>query len=246
MRKLLILFSALMFVFLSCEKEPEPVEPDQELEITVTPYFDTQKLNLDSVYTTDEGYKIQFEEIRFYLTGIKNGSASLTSVGMFDFKAKGSSFVKVVGNFSNFSSLTTLLGVDSLTNHSDPSAFDNDSPLNIQNANDMHWGWNPGYVFVYINAKADTIPDATLNLNHFVTYHVGTDEMAQNLNFSALTWSKKSDYLHSANMKLDLKKFLTLPQGINLKTEYISHSAVGQEALSLKVMSNFAAALTFD
>ena len=46
-------------------------------------------------------------------------------------------------------------------------------------------------------------------------------------------------------LKIDMEKFLQKEfQPIDLKTEFSSHSAAGEDALSLKVMQNFNAAIS--
>jgi hypothetical protein len=248
--KLVIPFSVLVGVLLinSCKKvdDIEDPLPANDLEVTVTPYFGTQKLYLDSVYTTDENYKMQFQEIRFYTTYMKNGANSLSDVALFNYKQTGNAFIKTTGDIANFTSLTADLGIDSSRNHADPSAFSSTNPLNIITANDMHWGWNPGYIFMYIDAKIDTIPDGVTNLDHFVSFHVGADQYKQSLSFPTVNWVKINSDLHRANLILDLKKFIYQPVMLDLKNENISHTAVGQEAISQKVIVNFANALRFE
>ena len=83
---------------------------------------------------------------------IKNVSTQMTDAGLFDFRARGTTLLKVKGNGSDFTNLTANLGVGSSVNHNDPTAFPNSSMLNITNTNDMHWNWSPGYIFVKIEA----------------------------------------------------------------------------------------------
>lgn len=248
--KLIIPFSLLisLLFFNSCDKAddiPDPI-PSNELELTVTPYFGVEKLYLDSVYTTDENYKMQFQEIRFYMTYLKNGANLFSDVALFNFRQTQNTFIKMTGEKSNFTSLVADLGVDSSRNHADPSAFSSTNPLNIINANDMHWGWNPGYIFMYIDAKIDTIPDGVTNLDHFVSFHVGADQYKQSLSFPVVNWTAVTSHLNRANLILDLKKFIYDPVILDLKNENISHTAVGQEAISQKVITNFANAFRFE
>jgi hypothetical protein len=238
----------IIFSFFSCEKEDkDPIDETKtnELELKIQPYFGEQLLVLDSSYTTTENYKIQFTDIKFYITNMQNGSKILSSLGFFDYENTSTSFLKVVGNSSDFTSLTALLGVDSVRNHSDPSAFDNSSPLNIINAGEMHWGWNPGYIFMKIDAKLDTIADGVSNFDHFISYHVGKDENIGNLSFTNIPWKVVNSNLSQATLKVDFSSFLLLPTPINLKTETITHSATGQEALSTKTMQNFVNSFSF-
>jgi hypothetical protein len=239
-------FAGLVIILYSCNKE-EKVPPvsvlENELEIKIQSYFGNDFMYLDSTYTTSENYKIRFTDCKFFLANISNGSKGFKNLGFFD--AKFSSNIECEGIAADFVDLSALVGVDSLRNHSDPSAFDINDPLNIMNAGEMHWGWNPGYIFVKIEAKLDTINDGIENFDHFVTYHVGKDENIGNIEFTNIPWKKVSEYLSQATLKVDLKAFLTSPQAINLKTEIITHSASGQEALSTKVMQNFVNSLSF-
>ncbi len=240
----------LFFAVFSCKKDKidEPivvVPPVKEVEIKVEPYFGTTKLFLDSTYTTSDNYKIQFTDIKFYCANLKSGNKSLSDIALFDFRETGNSFLKVAGISSDFTALNAILGVDSARNHSDPAAFSSTSPLNIMNAGGMHWGWNPGYIFMKIEAKVDTIPDATTNCTHFVTFHIGKEENKGTINLPSIPWKISSEYLSTATLKIDLNQFLISPQIIDVKTEYLSHTASGQELLSSKVMQNFSTSFSF-
>jgi hypothetical protein len=232
--------------FTACKEEVAPVpqeEPKNYVKIEVDPMFDTEELYLDSVYSTIEGYDIKFSEIRFYMEDVRNGSTQLIDAGLFDYRARGTVLFRAEGKGSDFGSLQANLGVGAANNHSDPSAFPSESMLNILNANDMHWNWSPGYIFVKVEAKVDTIPDGTPLFNHNVVLHAGLDPNLQTLSFENLTWTTtgNDDVLR---LKLDMSTFLNGSQVIDVKDEPSTHSAPGQEALTLKVMTNFKEALT--
>ena len=240
------IISTLVLLCTGCKepKQPEPVEePINYVKIEVDPMFDTESLYLDSVYTTQEGYDIQFLEIRFYMEDVRNGSTTLIDAGLFDYRARGTVLLRAVGKGSDFGSLQANLGVGAANNHSDPSAFPSESMLNILNASDMHWNWSPGYIFVKVEAKVDTIPDGIPLFNLNVVLHAGLDPNLQTLSFDNLTWNKigNDDVLR---LKLDMSTFLNGSQVIDVKDESSTHSAPGQEALTLKVMTNFKEALT--
>ncbi len=232
--------------FTACKEEVVPVPqegPAHYVKIEVDPMFDTEVLHLDSVYNTQEGYDIKFSEIRFYMEDVRNGSTQLIDAGLFDYRARGTVLFRAEGKGSDFGSLQANLGVGAANNHSDPSAFPSESMLNILNANDMHWNWSPGYIFVKVEAKVDTIPDGTPLFNHNVVLHAGLDPNLQTLSFENLTWTTtgNDDVLR---LKLDMSTFLNGSQVIDVKDEPSTHSAPGQEALTLKVMTNFKEALT--
>jgi hypothetical protein len=236
---------------LSCKKEKNDDEPTpttkNELEIEVIPYFGSNVLKLDSNYVTAENYVIQFFDIKFYMANFKNGSKSLASIAFFDYSLSGNKFLKAQEDHMNFHDLQFILGVDSVSNHSDPSAFPASNPLNILNAGEMHWDWNPGYIFVKIDAKIDTIPnDGIINQDHFISFHVGKDENSLPMSFSNITWNKINENLHLAKMKIDFKQFLQGPNSINLKTESKTHSEPGKEVLNLKIVQNFVNSVSFE
>jgi len=235
----------LFFVLTACKDKDKPVPsvPNHYVKINVHPKYGTETLYLDSVFQTAEGYDIKFTDIKFYLQDVKNGSSVLSPVGLFDYRVNGVQAIKEIGTRDNFSSLTANLGVDSSINHNDPTDFSNSSPLNISNANDMHWGWNPGYIFVKVEAKADTLQDGIANFDQTIVFHIGLDENLQTLNFSNLNWTTVGDE-DILDLKLDMQSFLVSPQSIDVKTEFTCHSAVGQEILATKVITNFKNAIS--
>lgn len=242
--KIYIIF-IVAFLF-SCEKDkPFPTHSSQKyLSIFVDPVYGNEPFFLDSIYTTQEGFKVKFTDIKFYLSALRNGTDTLTKATLFDYSSTGSRLTRLVGDYKNFSSLKGNIGVIQSLNHLDPSAFPNDSPLNISNAGTMHWSWNTGYIFISIEGKTDTIPDGTLNLNHNFSFHVGTDNFLETISFSNVNWQTISDNEHQFKLKLNLLSFLqNSTQPIDLKNEFLTHSGSGQEALALKVAQNFKQAL---
>lgn len=245
--KLRTIFAVILITAAACKdnKVEDPVPVTKYLRMTMQPVFGAADLSLNDTVTTAEGYKVQFTNLKCYITSVKNGSSQLAQAVLFDYESKGTEFLKVPADPANFASLTCFLGVDPTLNHNDPSAFANSSPLNIMIANDMHWDWNPGYIFIKVEAKVDTIPDANTVLDHFVIFHVGTDPFIQDLSFSGLNWTNNGNGVYTTPLKLDLEKFLQNgSQIIDLKTEYTSHTMSGQEALSQKVIQNFAASIS--
>lgn len=246
MKKLLylLLLSPLLW---SCDpEEPKPIIPVVEtVRVSINPTYGSQTFFMDSVYTTAEGYKVKFTELTCYFTLLGNGTNQLIDAALFNFRETGSTLVSKPGNHLNFANLTGKIGVDSSLNHLDPSAFPNDSPLNISNAGPMHWGWNPGYIFLNFEGKVDTIVDASNNLDLSFSFHVGTDAYLQSFNFENVTWQDKGNNSWELPLKLDLASFLSNPLSpINLKDEHLTHTGAGQESLTQKVIQNFKNALT--
>lgn len=249
MKRLLIIgfVGFLMLSAVSCKEQPPVPEPDpvDTVRIDVQPTFNGNNLYLDSTYTTVEGHKIQFTDLKFYLEDVRNGTVQLTDAMLFDYRERGTLLYDGLGYASDFSDLQANLGVGPANNNSDPTAFDNDSWLNISKAGGMHWGWNPGYIFVKIEAKVDTIQDANDLFDHYVVFHAGLNENLKTVSFSNLNWSAIGSNRHQLSMELNMSEFLQSSlHTIDVQTEYTSHSAPGQEALTSKVMDNFKEALT--
>jgi len=246
MKKMTLLFSMALLIWACDPEKPKPVDPvTEKVKVTLTPVYGSQTFYMDSVYTTAEGYKVKFTEVTCYFSLLKNGSNDLLQAALFNFRENGNVIVNQNGDHTKFSSLQGKIGVDSSLNHLDPSAFPNESPLNISNAGPMHWGWNPGYIFVNLEGKVDTIVDAVNNLDLSFSFHIGTDDYLQSFNFPNVTWQDKGNLVWELPLKLDLSNFLANPNSpINLKTEHLTHTGAGQETLTQKVIQNFKNALT--
>lgn len=236
--------SALLFLLSCKKKDPDPQPSDNFVKLTVQPTYSLdgqQNIQLDTVYTTYEGYKVKFTDINFYLTKLKNGSVNLLESAYFDYRETGLLLAKVKGDYTQFPNLQGCIGVDSLLNHSDPSVFPNDSPLNISNAGSMHWGWNTGYIFIKLEGKVDTIPnDGIANFDHNFSFHIGTDSYRRDFDFTNINWQTASANEKVFSLKLDLWTFLHNPTNpIDLKTQFLTHTGSGQQALTEIVTTNF-------
>lgn len=243
MKKILfpILMTAVVF---SCKKKEDPKDDNStpmpvtnQMTVEINPMYGTQEMKIDSVYTTTNGDKIKFTLFKVLMENIQFSGKTIQA-GLFNY-ANGKTLVSVEGTPASSSSFSANLGVDSLLNHNNPTQFSTDSPLNILNANDMHWSWNPGYIFFKVEAKMDTIADGTDNFDHFVNYHIGRDENLRVLNLSNVNWQSNGTS-HKLVLDFDFEKFISNETSvINLRTDNISHAGAGQEAISTLVADNF-------
>jgi len=186
---------ASILVLISCKKkQPEPQPVDNYVKITVQPTYlnaGQQNVQLDSVYTTPEGYKVKFTDVKFYLTKLKNGNFNLFESAFFDFRETGLLLAKTKADYAQFSSLQGYIGVDSV-------------------------------------------------LDHSFSFHIGTDLYRRDFSFPTVTWQTISATEKVFPLKLDLWKFLHNPlDPIDLKTQFLTHTASGQQMLTEKVTSNF-------
>ena len=240
MRFLFVIFISLFI--LSCEKD-KPTPPVAELDyltVNLQPFYGLDSLYLDSTYLTSEGYRVKFTDIRCFFTNIKNGDSTLNEASLYDFRESGKFLFRSQASPVDYNNLSALIGVDSSINHSDPSAFPNESALNISNAGTMHWGWNPGYIFISIEGKVDTLASASSTFDKNFSFHVGTDSYLGSKNFSNINWQAQQDHEYHFDLKLNMQTFLnSSTYQINLSNEFITHSASSQEILTNKAFSNF-------
>jgi hypothetical protein len=240
-----IFFATIIGLLFSACGDDTPTPQKAYVQLDLQPVFGNETFYMDSIYTTPEGFKVKFTELKCYFTLFANGDSSLHQAALFDYRENGSLLFKKESDYKTYSTLTAVLGVDASLNHQDPSAFPNESPLNISNAGPMHWGWNPGYIFMNVEGKVDTIPDGLTNTDLSFSFHIGTDPYAQYLQFDNVNWQSIAGNTKQFKLKLDLLAFLgTGSSAIHLNTEYLTHTAAGQEALTQKVITNFKNAIS--
>jgi len=244
MKKVGFLVLSALTLF-SCDKKNDtPTTVDKYVDISIQPKYNNSNLYLDSIYTSAEGYLFKITDVKCFITGLNYNGDTLIEAAAFDYRESGSRLCHVKANYTQFPSLIGNIGVLSSLNHSDPSAFPNNSPLNISNAGPMHWGWNPGYIFFNIEGKADTLQDGTALLDHSFSFHIGTDTYLKNFSFSNLSWLKVNENEYTLPLDFDFNTFFQNPGStIDLKTEYLTHTAASQETLTIKVAENFKNAL---
>jgi hypothetical protein len=243
-----ILALLVIVTLFSCEKEKvKGIDPPsvQQSKLSLKPMFGNELLQLDSVYTMSNGYKIEFIELKAYFTDIQSGGSIMKDAALFDLRETGTIIFQADQLVSNPSSIQFGIGVPNAVNHNDPSLFPSSNPLNIAIANDMHWDWNPGYIFFKVEAKADTIVDGVTNCDHNLVYHVGTDTYFTSKTISNLTWSAVTSTVNQAWLKIDMKHFFENGGNeINVKTEFTTHSMASQNALTEKARQNFATSIS--
>lgn len=235
---LLVLLSfALLF---SCKKEKiKATDPEVIFELHLQPYYGEQPFQLDSAYILPNGQLVKISNIRFYASNYSFSNGMNIKTTLYNLKENGTTLLSTHQDISAAASVNFYFGIDSVTNHSDPSVYGLDDPLNILNANDMHWSWNPGYIFLVVQGIGDTTGTGTL-FNQPVLFHIGKDYNYRLISAENLQWSigitSSGNKLIKAVLCLKMNELF---ENINLKTQNMCHSDVEEQALSLQIGTAF-------
>ncbi|MGB0934148.1 MAG: MbnP family protein [Lishizhenia sp.] len=247
MRKL-ILFTICAFIFNSCkdkeENETSVTVPVKKVQIDLQPQFGGEDLVLNQTYSTQQGFSVQFSKLAFIATNINNNGEELLASAVYNYEEDGTSWINTEANYAQFSKLDFFLGVPSDRNHQDPSALPNTDPLNILNVGAMHWGWNPGYIFLQIEGKADTTVAQNGTFDQNFVYHVGKDLNLRLSTVENIDFQNTVENTYQALFKIKMEElFDNGAYSIDVRTENSTHSLDSQAQLSSKVISNFANAI---
>ncbi|RMG58901.1 MAG: hypothetical protein D6722_22990, partial [Bacteroidetes bacterium] len=127
-----------------------------ELTMHFHPMMGSSDFALNQVYTIN-GVAVEFSTIQFYVSGLELGDASDFDAPDVYLLVKAGQMMYELGEITAGAkpSLRFNVGIDSVTNHLDPSTYDASNPLAFQSPS-MHWSWDSGYIFFRIDGKVDT------------------------------------------------------------------------------------------
>jgi hypothetical protein len=244
LRNVFYLSLVISLGLVACKKKDDPTEkveesgPDQ-LTLNLIPQYDGQNYSLYDVIESPQGYRYKLTNIVILGTDARNGENSFAGSFMYNIENFGYTVFNTTGDPTKYSSMQFNVGVPYEINHADPSAHPSSSALNIANSSDMHWGWNPGYIFVKIEGMIDTLDDGQDNFDLALSYHMGTDDYFRTTTVDELKWTKGSDGKYFSNMIFDMNYFFENPStAMNLKKEFFANSAPNQVNLCNRIMSN--------
>lgn len=242
----LVLGGSLFLALFSCKKKDEPQPQEEPFNQNITLNFNLlvgdKKADFASVYTTDAGQRFTFSALRYYVSNIrlvKNDGSEHAISGKYLLVSTDSlkhDLGQVPGG--QYRGIKFAIGIDSATNHKDPTVYPLKHPLAIQSPN-MHWSWNSGYIFFSIEGTCDT----TLNNSDTLTYgqfskgmfyHVGMDPLYKQVDIGNSSFTLSKDNPFMLNIKVDINKLLV---GIDIRKENRSHT-MGSMPLATRVANN--------
>lgn len=243
-----ILLALTALTFTSCKKdtaeEPTP-SSEQNIMFHIHSNAGAHEANYDSTFQTASGRKFTISDYRMYISNIvliKNDGSELPITGkvlLTDPETEEYPLGMVpVGNYKGF---RFTLGLDSATNHSDPSTYASSNPLSVQTPS-IHWSWNSGYIFWKVEGKVDTTvaQNGPVDVDYF--YHIGMDDFKRQIDFSTEAFSVISGQDQMIHMEFDLLEALN---NVDMTTEIMTHT-MDNMPLATKIANNWQAAFSVE
>jgi hypothetical protein len=178
-----------------------PGPPTLALHVTHT--VGNQPFSANTTFQDSSGRSFQLSTARFYVSGIALQNGLDSSLGnRYLHVVAGQNVNYNLGEIDpgSYTGLKFNVGVDSVTNHSDPLNFPEGHALSLTSPTNDHWTWNVGYVFLKIEGVADTSRAMTGNMNRFFVMHIATDPL-----FTVVQLSKNFDVTEGESIVLNLK-----------------------------------------
>lgn len=110
------------------------------------------------------------------------------------------------------------IGIDSATNHGDPSIYPLDDPLGPQFPN-MHWGWDFGYIFLRIDGLVDR--DMNGSLESIIQMHLGLDDYLYTVEID-YPFNAEAQGSYVAHLVFEWQKLFV---GVDMTVNTITHTS---------------------
>jgi hypothetical protein len=241
----LLMFALLLPLFHACKPggEPEP-EPDTNnkamLRLNFNALFGTTPLTFGTMdFAKPDGEQMQFDQFKLLMSEFALIKADNTRVPYgdgyvyVDFKSGRiqSPFAEIPEG--DYKGISFVVGLDSATNHGDPSIWPMDHALSpVENG--LHWGWAGGYIFSMLDGNymrsGATTPSA-FSFHMATMRYVRTYTIDHNFSISA----KK----HTMHIDVNALEYFTNPHSINFVNDgAMSHSTGSERGLMDKIFSN--------
>lgn len=193
-------------------------------------------------HTNTIGQKYNYTLARMYFSGFKVIGNHTNSYGGSEMSVHPGQGKYLVGMLppGSYNKLRFLVGLDSVTNHSDPTTFPISSPLNPASGDGYsHWSWADGYIFFKLEGKADTTAAMTGPATTQFVYHVGLDELLREKEFS-INLEVESEVSAVVVIRIDLG---SIADALDFQTELRTHT-LNNMPLATKVANLVAAAIS--
>lgn len=194
MKKTFIALISLLTLF-GCR----PDRPEKELtylELRLSSKIGNDDLTFNQTITNDLGIDYSFTRCSIYMSNFQLGELPIEDSYVF---INATDLTQTIFEVEpgTYNSVSFISGLDSLTNHSDPSVHEEGHPLELQNPS-THWNWASGYLMIILEGDFDSDGNGSLD-NSFI-YHVGGKDIPKEFNIA-----KSIEILPGTVNYLDLK-----------------------------------------
>jgi hypothetical protein len=199
--------------------EEDPIVTEQTLSFHIHTKAGSTIAAYDTELQDSSGRKFTLQDLRYYISNIvllKNDGTSLPLTGKVILVGPDNQDYELgkvpVGSYDGF---RFMVGLDSITNHSDPTTYPSGNPLALQSPG-IHWSWNSGYIFMKVDGEVDTTLAATGSPDTEFFFHIGADNLSRTIDFSTAAFTVESASAHEILLTFDFLKALA---GVDLRTE---------------------------
>ena len=228
----------------SCTYAPV-AETETDFKLMFYHMSGTQAFALNTTYVDDFGNDYQFTRAQLYLSnpsffddnGNELGDHDHPTYALVNHDVETYDFGHVpVGHIH---SMEFLVGIDSVTNHSDPSSYAAGHPLANQSPT-THWTWNAGYIFIMLEGVVDMNDNGTFDAGETFLFHIGLDSYKVNVPLMA-HFNAEAGMASTVHLNLDWSKFLS---SIDLSIDNSTHTMGAGASLAGRVKSNVTSAFS--
>jgi len=212
------------------------------LVINLTSVVANQPLELQNgLYNDYLGRYYKVELLKFYLSNwtLEKQSGELISIdqiNLFDFSLEEAQNLETEIDTGTYVNLHFSVGLDSITNLSDPAEFESTHPLSI--AQNTYWTWASKYKFFMLEGRIDT--SGGWQPNQIFSYHTGFNDSYREVSIplNNLYLDTTGD---SLQLTLDLDKLINGDMGtVDFVATPASHSLDEvAETISNNLVSSF-------
>jgi hypothetical protein len=229
-----------MVLLSSCRKdedapEPTPTQQPGTLSLHLHHKVGSANFALNTNFTDGFGTVFYFTRAEFYVSnfGAYDHDDSLVYAPNSYYVVRPTTTEIALGapGVSHIHELGFYVGVDSATNHTDPTTYDASSALYPQSPS-MHWSWSSGYIFIAIEGVADRNADGTPEAAFQL--HIGMDNLRRMVTLPVHT-DILNDTENMAHIEIDYLRFL---DGVNLSLTTSQTHTMDNMMLATSIANN--------
>lgn len=213
------------------------------INVNISATVSGEKLEMDKVYTDQQGRDFTVESFRFYadnmtLHGADGSTQLISEFDLFDFNESDTEWTrqKTYENYERMeiTGISFGLGLDPQENASDPATFEPYDPRSIYPG--MYWTWATKYIFVKLEGRLDSNGDGELDGAYF--YHVGLDKYYRTVSTIPVAVDQTNGKVGEIDITVDLMDVFFHPDDtIDMFTEGQTHTT-NDEPLAERFIDN--------